>query len=88
MSERVDELEYIIMGIMHSVDKWLDSDELMEDEVNRAAIMREKVLRIIERKDSRIRELENKLKESNDRLEKVYQIVGEVVEKPNPFEKE
>lgn len=49
--EAADMLEhqaYIILGIMHSVDKWLDGKELNQDEVNRAATMREKVLRIIE----------------------------------------
>lgn len=39
---------YIILGVMHSVDKWLDGKELDQDEVNRAVTMREKVLRIIE----------------------------------------
>lgn len=59
---RIEELEYIILGIMHSVDKWLEGDELMEDEVNRAATMREKVLRIIEEKDKEIARLEKELK--------------------------
>lgn len=44
----VDRLEYTLLGVMHSVDKWLDGDELKQDEVNRAATMREKTLRIIE----------------------------------------
>jgi hypothetical protein len=43
--------------------------------------MREKVLRIIEGKDARIRELEKK-------LEQAYLVIGEVVDKPNPFTKE
>lgn len=41
-------LEYTLLGVMHSVDKWLDGDELEQDEVNRAITMREKTLRIIE----------------------------------------
>ena len=44
----VDKLEYTLMGVMHSVDKWLEGDELKQDEVNRAATMREKTLQIIE----------------------------------------
>ncbi len=44
----VDNLEYTLAGVMHSVDKWLDGDELEQDEVNRAVTMREKTLRIIE----------------------------------------
>ena len=40
---------HALIGVMHSVDKWLDDDELKQDEVNRAATMREKVLKIIER---------------------------------------
>lgn len=42
------EQEYTLTGVMHSVDKWLDGDELEQDEVNRAITMREKTLRIIE----------------------------------------
>ena len=44
----VNKLEYTLLGVMHSVDKWLDGNELEQDEVNRAIIMREKTLRIIE----------------------------------------
>ena len=43
-----DRLEYTLLGVMHSVDKWLDGEELEQDEVNRAITMREKTLRIIE----------------------------------------
>lgn len=49
--EAADMLEnqaYIILGVMHSVDKWLDGKDLEQDEVNRAVTMREKVLRIID----------------------------------------
>ena len=46
--EEVDKLEYTLLGVMHSVDKWLDGGELEQDEVNRAITMREKTLRIIE----------------------------------------
>ena len=41
-------LEYTLLGVMHSVDKWLDGDELEQDEVNRAITMREKTLSIVE----------------------------------------
>lgn len=60
LEKRNEELEYIIAGIMHSVDKWLEGDEFMDDEVNRAATMRKKVLRIIEEKDRTIKELESR----------------------------
>lgn len=43
-----DKLEYTLIGVMHSVDKWLDGEELERDEVNRAITMREKTLGIIE----------------------------------------
>ena len=46
--KRAKQLEYVLLGVMHSVDKWLDGDELEQDEVNRAATMREKTLRIVE----------------------------------------
>lgn len=43
-----DNLEYKLIGVMHSVDKWLDDEELEQDEVTRATTMREKTLQIIE----------------------------------------
>ena len=46
-AEMLENQAYIILGVMHSVDKWLDGKELEQDEVNRAATMREKTLRII-----------------------------------------
>lgn len=43
------EYEFQIEGIMHSVDKFLEGDDLKEeDPVKRAARMREKVLEYIE----------------------------------------
>lgn len=42
-----DDLFYKLAGVMHSVDKWLDGDELKQDEVNRAATMREKTLQMV-----------------------------------------
>ena len=42
------EYELQIEGIMHSVDKFLEGDDLKEDPVRRAARMREKVLEYIE----------------------------------------
>lgn len=46
--------EYKLIGVMHSVDKWLEGDELETDEVTRAATMREKLLRIIESQQKQI----------------------------------
>lgn len=43
-----NKLEYTLLGVMHSVDKWLDGAELEMDEVNRAITMREKTLQIVE----------------------------------------
>lgn len=59
--KRVEELEYILAGVMHFVDKWLDGDDFDKDEVNRAAIAREKALQAIEARDARIAELEKEL---------------------------
>ena len=42
------EYEFQIEGIMHSVDKFLEGDDLTEDPIKRAARMREKVLEYIE----------------------------------------
>ena len=58
----IKRLNYILWGVMHSVDKWLDGAELEQDEVNRAATMREKTLRIIEEKQAEIERLENEVK--------------------------
>jgi tricorn protease-like protein len=52
---------------MHFVDKWLDGDELKQDEVNRAATMREKTLQIVEAKQSEIERLSKEV----DRLSQV-----------------
>lgn len=59
MSKAYDDLEYILMGVMHFVDKWLDGKDLDLDEVNRALRMREKTLQIVE-----------KLTEENEKLRK------------------
>lgn len=53
-AEMLEKQAYIILGVMHSVDKWLDGEELEQDEVNRAATMREKTLRIIESRPEQI----------------------------------
>lgn len=60
-TEELNKKEYLILGIMHSVDKWLGGKELEQDEVNRAATMREKTLRIVEKKDREINDLRNEL---------------------------
>ena len=63
-----DDLFYKLVGVMHSVDKWLDGDELKQDEVNRAATMREKTLQIFESLQAENERLkaENKLLIDND----------------------
>ena len=53
----IDNLTYTLWGVMHSVDKWLDGVELEQDEVNRAATMREKTLQIVEEKQAEIERL-------------------------------
>ena len=53
----IERLEYTLLGVMHSVDKWLDDDELKQGEVERAATMREKTLQIVERKMAKIEQL-------------------------------
>lgn len=60
-TEELNKKGYLILGIMHSVDKWLDGKELEQDEVNRAATMREKTLQIVEKKDREINDLRNEL---------------------------
>ena len=55
--EEIENLTYTLLGVMHSVDKWLDGAELEQDEVNRSATMREKTLRIVEEKQAEIERL-------------------------------
>jgi hypothetical protein len=50
-------LEDTLLGVMHFVDKWLDEDELEQDEVNRADTMRHKTLQIIEEQQAEIEKL-------------------------------
>ena len=66
--EEIDNLTYTLWGVMHSVDKWLDGVELEQDEVNRAATMREKTLRIVEEKQAEI----ERLKEESSDKERAY----------------
>jgi hypothetical protein len=61
------DFEYTLIGVMHSVDKWLDGEELEQNEVNRAATMREKTLRIVEGKQAEIERLNKEV----DRLSQV-----------------
>lgn len=61
LSKEKEQQEYTILGIMHSVDKWLDGKELEQDEVNRAVTMREKTLRIVEKQEREINSLHKEL---------------------------
>ena len=45
LGKKRDELELTLEGVMWSVDKWLDGDELNQDPVKRAITMREKLLK-------------------------------------------
>lgn len=53
----IKQLEYTLLGVMHFVDKWLDENELKQDEVNRADTMRHKTLQIIEEQQAEIEKL-------------------------------
>lgn len=74
----IERLQCVLQGVMLSVDKWLDGDELKQDEVNRAADMREKTLKIVESKDEvinaqsdKIRLLEQSLMNKQAEIEKL-----------------
>lgn len=54
LSEENNDLFYKVVGVMHSVDKCLDNDEMKEHEVTRGFIMREKVLQIIEELEEKV----------------------------------
>ena len=77
-----EKLEYILMGVMHSVDKWLEGDELKHDETNRAVIMREKTLQIVEKQQADIERLNKEV----DRLSQcVLYHDGQVVDAVKDF---
>ena len=78
-NSEIERLEYTLIGVMHSVDKWLDGGELEHDEVNRAATMREKTLQIVERlqkaikvQDIMIEQQEHKLKNAKSEGRKEF----------------
>lgn len=81
LTEEKRNLEYVLEGVMHSVDKWLEGKELEQDEVNRAATMREKTLQIVEKltEENKVRKglntmLNNELRRlggENERLKSV-----------------
>lgn len=63
-----ERLEYNLLGVMHFVDKWLDDAELKQDEVNRASVMREKTLQIVENLQAEIERLKAENKSAIDDL--------------------
>ncbi len=65
LKEVNDNLAYTIVGVMLSVDKWLEGDELEQDEVIRAATMREKTLQIVELKQAEIERLQGEVENLN-----------------------
>ena len=67
-----DDLFFKLQGVMWSVDKWLDGKELEQDEVNRAATMREKTLQITERQQAEIERLQ---KERIERIRGLTKVV-------------
>lgn len=73
--KRAERFEYTLIGVMHSVDKWLDGEELEQDEVKRAITMREKTLGIIEGYQAQIRATidfyEKREKEIFEEIEKI-----------------
>lgn len=73
MAKAYHDLEYILMGVMHFVDKWLDDDELKLDEFNRALRMREKTLQIVEGLIKENEELKSDLKDAEEEYERVYE---------------
>jgi vacuolar-type H+-ATPase subunit I/STV1 len=56
----IENLEYKLLGVMHFVDKWLNGAELEQDEINRAVVMREKTLQIVEKQQAEIERLKEK----------------------------
>lgn len=55
-AEEIEQLEYTLLGVMHSVDKWFDEVDESVDEVNRAAQAREIALQAIEKRDEALKQ--------------------------------
>lgn len=54
LQQENERLDYTLIGVMHSVYKWLDDTDGM-DEVNRAAQAREIALQAIEKRDAALK---------------------------------
>lgn len=67
--EKIEQLEYTLLGIMHSVDKWVDEVDESVDEVNRAAQAREIALQAIEKRDEVLKHARALLIRSYDEIE-------------------
>lgn len=56
-----ERLQYTLIGVMHSVDKWFDEVDESIDEVNRAAQAREIALQAIEKRDKALEQAKKAL---------------------------
>lgn len=65
--------EHVLMAVMHSVDKWLEGDELKHNEATRAAIMREKTLQIIEKEQAKVKKLQKELEIKTQKRVNMYE---------------
>lgn len=68
------DLEHVLMAVMHSVDKWLEGDELKHNEATRAAIMREKTLQIIEKEQAKVKKLQEELEIKSQKRANIFEI--------------
>lgn len=85
----VDKLEYTLSGVMHSVDKWLDGEELEQDEVNRAITMREKTLRIVEGLQEEIEGCKAELESEHlSRMDNIHELRAELANAKREVAKE
>lgn len=79
--KKYDDLDLTLTGVMHFVDKWLDGEELERDEVNRAAAMREKTLKIIEElRSSVVEEIFKKIEAQLARYSHLHRYAEEAYE--------
>ena len=62
------QLQYTLIGVMHSVDKWFDKADESTDEVNRAAQAREIALQAIEKRDEALMKVGDVLRDISNYL--------------------
>ena len=77
-AEAYKKLEYTLVGVMYRVDKWLEGEELEQDEVGRAIAMRKKTLQIVKNAENKVEFLRKTIAEN---AQQALEVTLEEIEK-------